>query len=65
MSLVKLSIKEFHTVKHRWLYAILNEVDGENLPIVIGAFEAQSIITLEKIKPPSIDTRFIQNFGTI
>jgi bifunctional DNase/RNase len=30
------------------VYAILNEVDGENLPIVIGAFEAQSIIALEK-----------------
>jgi bifunctional DNase/RNase len=31
----------------------LNEVDGERkLPIVIGAFEAQSIaIALEKVKP--------------
>jgi hypothetical protein len=45
MSLVKLSIKEFHTVKHKTDYAlILNEVDGDRkLPIVIGAFEAQSI----------------------
>jgi bifunctional DNase/RNase len=39
----------------------LNEVDGERkLPIVIGgAFEAQSIaIALEKIKPPTFDSRF-------
>jgi bifunctional DNase/RNase len=32
----------------------LNEVDGERkLPIVIGAFEAQSIIALEKKLSPS------------
>jgi bifunctional DNase/RNase len=41
----------------------LNEVDGERkLPIVIGAFEAQSIaIALEK-ETPSFDSRFIQEF---
>jgi bifunctional DNase/RNase len=44
----------------------LNEVDGERkLPIVIGAFEAQSIaIALEKkLSPASFDSRFIQNFA--
>jgi bifunctional DNase/RNase len=37
---------------------------AKKLPIVIGAFEAQSIaIALEKeIKPPSFDSRFIQEF---
>jgi bifunctional DNase/RNase len=51
MSLVKLSIKGISYSKHKTAYAlILNEVDGERkLPIVIGAFEAQSIaIALEK-----------------
>lgn len=57
MSLVKLSIKGIsYSQTHNGAYAlILNEVDGERkLPIVIGAFEAQSIaIALEKdIKPP-------------
>ena len=57
MSLVKLTIKGIsYSQTQNGAYAlILNEVDGErNLPIVIGAFEAQSIaIALEKeIKPP-------------
>lgn len=57
MSLVKLSIKGIsYSQTHNGAYAlILNEVDGDRkLPIVIGAFEAQSIaIALEKdIKPP-------------
>ena len=57
MSLVKLSIKGIsYSQTQNGAYAlILNEVDGERkLPIVIGAFEAQSIaIALEKeIKPP-------------
>jgi len=57
MSLVKLIIKGIsYSQTQNGAYAlILNEVDGErNLPIVIGAFEAQSIaIALEKeIKPP-------------
>jgi uncharacterized protein len=57
MSLVKLTIKGIsYSQTHNGAYAlILNEVDGEKkLPIVIGAFEAQSIaIALEKeIKPP-------------
>jgi bifunctional DNase/RNase len=41
----------------------LNEVDGERkLPIVIGAFEAQSIaIALEKRSPTSFDS-IIQEF---
>jgi len=57
MSLVKLTIKGIsYSQTQNGAYAlILNEVDGERkLPIVIGAFEAQSIaIALEKeIKPP-------------
>lgn len=57
MSLVKLTIKGIsYSQTQNGAYAlILNEMDGERkLPIVIGAFEAQSIaIALEKeIKPP-------------
>ncbi|HEX8576425.1 MAG TPA: bifunctional nuclease family protein [Flavobacterium sp.] len=57
MSLVKLTIKGIsYSQTQNGAYAlILNEVDGDRkLPIVIGAFEAQSIaIALEKeIKPP-------------
>ena len=57
MSLVRLQIKGIsYSQTQNGAYAlILNEVDGERkLPIVIGAFEAQSIaIALEKvIKPP-------------
>lgn len=57
MSLVKLNIKGIsYSQTQSGAYAlVLNEVDGtRTLPIVIGAFEAQSIaIALEKeIKPP-------------
>jgi bifunctional DNase/RNase len=57
MSLVKLAIQGIsYSQTQNGAYAlILNEVDGDRkLPIVIGAFEAQSIaIALEKeIKPP-------------
>ena len=57
MSLVRLQIKGIsYSQTQNGAYAlILNEVDGDRkLPIVIGAFEAQSIaIALEKeIKPP-------------
>lgn len=57
MSLVKLTIKGIsYSQTQNGAYAlILNEMDGERkLPIVIGAFEAQSIaIALEKdITPP-------------
>ena len=57
MSLVKLTIKGIsYSQTQNGAYAlILNEVDGDRkFPIVIGAFEAQSIaIALEKeIKPP-------------
>jgi bifunctional DNase/RNase len=57
MSLVRLNIKGIsYSQTQNGAYAlILNEEDGERkLPIVIGAFEAQSIaIALEKeIKPP-------------
>ncbi len=57
MSLVKLTIKGIsYSQTQNGAYAlILNEADGNRkLPIVIGAFEAQSIaIALEKeIKPP-------------
>ncbi len=57
MSLVRLNIKGIsYSQTQNGAYAlILSEVDGEKkLPIVIGAFEAQSIaIALEKeIKPP-------------
>ena len=57
MSLIRLKIKGIsYSQTQNGAYAlILNEVDGDRkLPIVIGAFEAQSIaIALEKeIKPP-------------
>lgn len=57
MSLVRLNIKDIsYSQTQNGAYAlILSEVDGDRkLPIVIGAFEAQSIaIALEKeIKPP-------------
>ena len=57
MSLVRLDIKGIsYSQTQNGAYAlILNEVDGDRkLPIIIGAFEAQSIaIALEKeIKPP-------------
>ncbi len=57
MSLVRLNIKGIsYSQTQNGAYALLlNEVDGQRkLPIVIGAFEAQSIaIALEKeIKPP-------------
>lgn len=57
MSLVKLTIKGIsYSQTQNGAYAlILSEVDGElKLPIIIGAFEAQSIaIALEKeLKPP-------------
>ena len=57
MSLVRLNIKGIsYSQTQSGAYAlVLNEVDGERtLPIIIGAFEAQSIaIALEKeIKPP-------------
>lgn len=57
MSLVKLTIKGIsYSQTQNGAYAlVLNEVNGDRkLPIVIGAFEAQSIaIALEKeIKPP-------------
>ncbi|PCH76569.1 MAG: hypothetical protein COB98_05815 [Flavobacteriaceae bacterium] len=57
MSLVRLNIKGIsYSQTHTGAYAlVLSEVDGtRTLPIVIGAFEAQSIaISLEKeIKPP-------------
>jgi bifunctional DNase/RNase len=57
MSLVRLNIKGIsYSQTQKGAYAlILNEVDGDRkLPIVIGAFEAQSIaIALEKeIRPP-------------
>lgn len=57
MSLVKLTIKGIsYSQTQNGAYALLlNEVDGDRkLPIVIGAFEAQSIaIALEKeIRPP-------------
>ncbi len=57
MSLVRLNIKGIsYSQTQSGAYAlVLSEVDGtKNLPIVIGAFEAQSIaIALEKeIRPP-------------
>jgi bifunctional DNase/RNase len=73
MSLIKLSIKGIsYSQTQNGAYAlILNEVDGERkLPIVIGAFEAQSIaIALEKeIKPPrplthDLFKNFADSFG--
>ena len=75
MSLVKLTIKGIsYSQTQNGAYAlILNEVDGERkLPIVIGAFEAQSIaIALEKeIKPPrplthDLFKNFADRFGIV
>lgn len=75
MSLVRLNIKGIsYSQTQNGAYAlILNEVDGERkLPIVIGAFEAQSIaIALEKeIKPPrplthDLFKNFSDRFGII
>ena len=75
MSLVKLTIKGIsYSQTQNGAYAlILNEVDGNRkLPIVIGAFEAQSIaIALEKeIKPPrplthDLFKNFADRFGVI
>ncbi len=75
MSLVKLTIKGIsYSQTQNGAYAlILNEVDGDRkLPIVIGAFEAQSIaIALEKeIKPPrplthDLFKNFADRFGVI
>jgi bifunctional DNase/RNase len=75
MSLVKLTIKGIsYSQTQNGAYAlILNEVDGDRkLPIVIGAFEAQSIaIALEKeIKPPrplthDLFKNFADRFGIV
>ncbi|MEM8507580.1 MAG: bifunctional nuclease family protein [Bacteroidota bacterium] len=75
MSLVRLKIKGIsYSQTQNGAYAlILNEVDGDRkLPIVIGAFEAQSIaIALEKeIKPPrplthDLFKNFCDRFGII
>ena len=69
MSLVRLNIKGIsYSQTQNGAYAlILSEVEGERkLPIVIGAFEAQSIaIALEKeIKPPRPLTHYLfKNFA--
>jgi bifunctional DNase/RNase len=68
MSLVKLSIKGIsYSQTQNGAYAlILNEVDGERkLPIVIGAFEAQSIaIALEKkLSPRPLTHDLFKNFA--
>ncbi len=71
MSLVRLNIKGIsYSQTQNGAYAlILSEVDGDRkLPIVIGAFEAQSIaIALEKeIKPPRPLTHdLFKNFADI
>ncbi len=75
MSLVRLNIKGIsYSQTQNGAYAlILSEVDGERkLPIVIGAFEAQSIaIALEKeIKPPrplthDLFKNFADRFGIV
>ncbi len=75
MSLIKLTIKGIsYSQTQNGAYAlILNEVDGERkLPIVIGAFEAQSIaIALEKdITPPrplthDLFKNFADRFGIV
>ncbi len=75
MSLVRLNIKGIsYSQTQNGAYAlILNEVGGDRkLPIVIGAFEAQSIaIALEKeIKPPrplthDLFKNFADSFGVI
>ena len=69
MSLVKLNIKGIsYSQTQNGAYAlILNEVDGDRkLPIVIGAFEAQSIaIALEKeiIPPRPLTHDLFKNFA--
>src|SRR4029078_3412460 len=69
MSLIKLTIKgiSYSQKQNRDYALILYEVDGDRkLPIVIGAFEAQSIaIALEKeIKPPRPLTHYLfKNFA--
>ncbi len=69
MSLVKLTIKGIsYSQTQNGAYAlILNEVDGDRkLPIVIGAFEAQSIaIALEKdiIPPRPLTHDLFKNFA--
>jgi bifunctional DNase/RNase len=71
MSLVKLTIKgiSYSQTQHGAYALILKEVDGEvNLPIVIGAFEAQSIaIAIEgEIKPPRPLTHdLFKNFADV
>lgn len=75
MSLVRLKIKGIsYSQTQNGAYAlILNEVEGDRkLPIVIGAFEAQSIaIALEKeIKPPrplthDLFKNFCDRFGIV
>tara|TARA_R100001369_G_scaffold87850_1_gene123697 strand:+ start:1531 stop:2160 length:630 start_codon:yes stop_codon:yes gene_type:complete len=75
MSLVRLNIKGIsYSQTQNGAYAlILSEMDGERkLPIVIGAFEAQSIaIALEKeIKPPrplthDLFKNFADRFGIV
>jgi len=75
MSLVRLNIKGIsYSQTQNGAYAlILSEVDGDRkLPIVIGAFEAQSIaIALEKeIKPPrplthDLFKNFADRFGVV
>lgn len=71
MSLVKLAIKgiSYSQTQHGAYALILKEVDGEiNLPIVIGAFEAQSIaIAIEgEIKPPRPLTHdLFKNFADV
>jgi bifunctional DNase/RNase len=71
MSLVKLAIKgiSYSQTQHGAYALVLKEVDGEiNLPIVIGAFEAQSIaIAIEgEIKPPRPLTHdLFKNFADV
>jgi len=71
MSLVKLAIKGIsYSQTQQGAYAlVLKEIDGEiNLPIVIGAFEAQSIaIAIEgEIKPPRPLTHdLFKNFADV
>ena len=67
MSLVRLNIKGIsYSQTQNGAYAlILNEVNGDRkLPIVIGAFEAQSIaIALEKEILPSQDEHKLNRVG--
>jgi bifunctional DNase/RNase len=71
MSLVKLAIKgiSYSQTQHGAYALVLKEIDGEiNLPIVIGAFEAQSIaIAIEgEIKPPRPLTHdLFKNFADV